>query len=113
MYACTRRGFRSRRVRTLVNVAEFAPVDGSASGRTRAEHVVHEPLSLLLPDGSGPKQTALDEHVVCGLEDALQVRWVALCERELLSELVEPDAPGESSFGASDLEQSIQPPGHG
>ena len=62
----------------------------------------------MLPNGGISKHTLRHEHLVGRLKDALEVRRVPLGERELLSELIQADAPGEPAIGASDLEQAVQ-----
>ena len=47
------------------------------------------------------------------LQNALQVRRIALCERELLAQPVERDPPGQACPGPRDLDQAVEPPGDG
>ena len=62
----------------------------------------------MLPDGSISKHTLRHEHLVRRLEHSLEVRRVALGEGELLSELIQSDAPGQTAVRASNLEKPIQ-----
>ena len=48
------------------------------------------------------------EHVVGRLKNPLQMRRIALAERQLFTELVERDTPREDAPGASDLDQAVQ-----
>ena len=81
---------------------------GAGSGGARAEHVIDEPVALMLPNGRVAKHTLRHEHVVGRLEHPLEVRRVALGKRELLGELVQRDAPGEPPVGTRDLEQPVE-----
>ena len=49
------------------------------------------------------------QHLVRGVEHALQVGRVALHERHLLGEPLERNPPGDASLLARDLEQAIEP----
>ena len=90
------------------------PADQDAgSGGARPEHVIDEPLALMLPNGCIPKHALRHEHVVGRLEYPLQMRRVALGERKLFGELVQCDAPGQATIGAGDLDQTIQTSGDG
>ena len=46
---------------------------GVGSGGARPEHVIDEPLALMLPNGSVPKHALRHEHVVGRLEHPLKV----------------------------------------
>jgi hypothetical protein len=85
----------------------------SRSGGARPEHVIDEPITLMLPDGSVAKHALRHEHVVGRLEHPLEVGRIALSQGELFGELVQRDTPGEPSVGSSDLDQPIQAPSDG
>ena len=48
---------------------------------------------------------------MCRLQHALQMRWIALGERELLCELVERDPPGDRSHLTRNFDQAIKSSG--
>src|SRR5687768_6477069 len=72
-------------------------------------HVIHEPLAVYLLDPDVARDSGGEEHLVCRLKDALEVRRETLREGELRREALERRPPGELPFGARDLEQTIQP----
>ena len=47
---------------------------------------------------------------MCRLQNALEVRGVALSEWQLLSKLIEGNAPGDCPELTGDFEQAVQPP---
>lgn len=75
------------------------------------ENVIHQPFTVYLSQGDAPHEAGTKEHLVSRLENALQVRWISLCERKLLCELLECNTPSNSSGFAGDLEKPVQPPG--
>ena len=77
------------------------------SGGSGSEHVIDEPVALVLPDGSVTKHTLRHEHVMGRLEYPLEMGRVPLGEWQLLGELVQRHTPGEPAVRPSDLDQSI------
>ena len=85
------------------------PMRGSSDGLVfLAQHVVNEPLSLLLTNNCLANHSGGLEHVMGRLKNSLQVRRIALAERQLLTQLVERDTPSEDSPGPGDLDQTVE-----
>ena len=74
------------------------------------KHIIDEPLSLLLTNHGFADHSALLEHIMRRLQNALQMRRISLCERELLANPVQRDPPGQCPTGSRDFDQAIEPP---
>ena len=60
---------------------------------TAGQHVVDEPFSLLLTNCGVANHAGILQQVMGGLKHTLQMGWIALCERRLLSQSIERNAP--------------------
>ena len=78
----------------------------------RAEHVIDEPIALMLPNRGVTKHTLRHEHVVGRLKHPLKVRGVPLGQWELLREALQRHSPGEPSVRARHLEQAVEASGN-
>jgi hypothetical protein len=65
----------------------------------------------VLPNGDISDQTGTQQHLVCWLKDALEVRRVSLRQRELLGQPLQGHAPGKPTIGTGDFEHAVQTPG--
>ncbi len=65
-----------------------------------------DPFVLLDPDV--PDQSGAQEHFVCRLQNSLQVRGIALGERELFGQPFERNPPGQTPVGPCHLEDPVQ-----
>ena len=82
---------------------------GRSAGPNR-EHVVDEPLLAYLVHLGIAHDACRLQHLVRRLEDALQVRWITLHERDLFCQRFEFNSPGDRVVGAGDLEEAIESP---
>src|SRR4051812_20621333 len=72
------------------------------------QDVVDEPFPLLLTNDRLANHSALLQHVVRGLKDALQVRRIALCERKLFAQTIESDSPRKHVASPRNFDEPIQ-----
>jgi hypothetical protein len=68
---------------------------------------------LLLTNDCFADHSGILEHVVSGLEDALQVGGIALRQWELIAKPIESDTPGDRIPDASRFDQAIEAAGDG
>ena len=62
-----------RRAEVFPSISAGVSPAAGPSGWPRAQHVIDEPVALMLPNGSISKHTLRHEHVMGRLEDALEV----------------------------------------
>ena len=67
----------------------------------------------MLLKGNIASQAFRKQHLMRGLQHALQVRWITLSERQLFGELIESDPPRHGPVFSRDLQQSVQSTRHG
>ena len=82
-----------------------------AVGRRRREGVLDEPAPPFPTHVSRGEYPAVDEHLVCRLEDPLQVGRIALREGELLGELFERKAPAGLASGSRHRQETAESSG--
>ena len=58
-----------------------------------SERVVNIPLTHLLLNRHFAQEASRDQHLVRWLQDALQVRWITLCEGKLFGQVCQGNAP--------------------
>jgi hypothetical protein len=75
------------------------------------EHVIHQPFAVYLTQGGTAYQACTEKHLMCRLENTLEVRGISLGEGKLLREVLERDSPGDRSRFARDFQQTIKSPG--
>lgn len=84
-------------------------MQGACLSNPAGEYVIHQPFAVYLSQGGAPDEAGTKEHLVSRLENALQMRWVSLCERKLLCELLECNTPRHGSGFAGNFEKPVQP----
>ena len=83
------------------------------SDNSAGENVVHHPFTVYLTEGRRTHQAGTKKHLVCRLQHSLEVGWVSLSERKLLSQVLETHPPGDGSRLSRHLEQTIEPSRNG
>ena len=84
-----------------------------ASAVPSCQYVVDEPLSLLLTNERFSNHSSLLEHVVRGLQHALQMRRIALRQRQLLAQAVQPYSPCKHVLSPGDLYEAVESTANG
>ena len=77
------------------------------------ECVFNIPLTRLLLNGHVAQEASRDQHFVRRLQNALQMRWITLRQRQLFGQVCECNAPASEALLVRDFEQSIEPASDG
>ncbi|HSY82751.1 MAG TPA: hypothetical protein VK807_13360 [Gemmatimonadaceae bacterium] len=71
--------------------------------RTRRQHVIDEPIPLMLPNHGITYDSRPDQQVVRRLQNPVEVGGVPLTQRKLSSEGVERNSPCDPAVGSGHL----------
>ena len=80
----------------------------SWSNNPAREHIIDEPFTVYLPQGRAAYEPRAKKHLVCRLENTLQVRRISLGERKLLREVFKCNPPRDRARFAGDFQQPIE-----
>ena len=72
--------------------------------QTRCQYIVNEPFAPMLLKGNIAGQAFRKQHLMRRLQNALQVRWITLSERQLFGELIKSNSPRHGSVFSRHLE---------
>src|SRR4029078_4616608 len=72
------------------------------------QHVVYEPLPLLLTNHRLANHSILLQQVVRRLQNSLEMRRITLCQWKLFAESIQPNSPCKHVSSPRDFDQPVE-----